>query len=199
LEFYFEPGSKSDADLILGIRSDGPVKFRELFEMLKFFFENEDNDYPQPWRRGRWMLVDAIKDFRKGMSQVEIGLNYKLPLIEINGEPSLKKAHIRLETFGDNGQPRGVSVYADCQIYFGNLFDILELFFKVFDANLSRKNEEGSQVLVDAIECLAKKTSPEDVCAKYGFDGIVLDPAKLRLPPEPQKPKALIQKSLSNF
>jgi len=38
------------------------------------------------------MLVDAIKDFRNGMSQVEIGLNYKLPLIEINGELSLKKS-----------------------------------------------------------------------------------------------------------
>jgi hypothetical protein len=46
---------------------------------------------------------------------------------------------------------------------------------------------------------LAKKTSPEDVCAKYGFDGTVLDPAKLRLPPEIKKPKTLIQKSLLNF
>lgn len=52
LEFYFKPGSKSNVDFILGIRSNGPVKFRELFEMLKFFFENEDNDYPQAWRRG---------------------------------------------------------------------------------------------------------------------------------------------------
>jgi len=66
----------------------------------------------------------------------------------------------------------------------------------VFDANLPGKNEGGSQVLVDAIECLAKKTSPEDVCAKYGFDGTVLDPAKLRPPPEIKKPKTLIQKSL---
>jgi hypothetical protein len=199
LEFYFEPGSKRDVDLILGIRSNGPVKFTELFEILNFFFKNEDNDYPQPWRRGRWMLVDAIKDFKNGMSQAEIGLNYKLPLIEINGEPTLKKAHLRLETFGDNGQPHGVSVYANCQISFGNLFDILELFFKVFDANLSRKNGEGSQVLVDAIECLAKKTSPEEVCAKYGLNGTKLDPTKLRLPPEAPNPKTPMQKSLFEF
>jgi hypothetical protein len=93
LEFYFEPGSKSDVDLVLGLRSNRPVQFTELFEMLNFFFENEDNDYPQPCRRGRWMLVDAIKDFRNGMSQVEIGLKYKLPLIEINGELSQKSPH----------------------------------------------------------------------------------------------------------
>lgn len=63
LEFRIEKGKKSDADQLLLFNTGGQwhcPTFDELLDMVRFFFENEEKNYPVP-HRGAEILMNRVK------------------------------------------------------------------------------------------------------------------------------------------
>jgi len=82
MEFKEGEGIKGKEDKVLFIKTDGYEKltYRDLFKMIKFFFENEDRIYPSPAKGGRFLL-DAITSLRN-MSVDEVLLKYRAKTAE---------------------------------------------------------------------------------------------------------------------
>jgi len=62
MEFKFKPGNKTVNDKIVLVKTDGweQITYRELFTLIKFFFENEQKLYPPP-AKGAKYLFEAIR------------------------------------------------------------------------------------------------------------------------------------------
>lgn len=78
MKFSFKKGNKGENDWILLIETDSyeQVKYKDLFYIIKFFFDNEERIYPPP-AKGSQYLLSAIRDLRT-MTVDEVLLKYEL-------------------------------------------------------------------------------------------------------------------------
>jgi len=78
VRFKVEEGKKKPGDRVLRIWADGEVlSYRDLFEILKFCFENEDVLYPRDQGfKGRFFLLQAIQDLCYGADVEEVMRRY---------------------------------------------------------------------------------------------------------------------------
>jgi len=95
VRFEVSEGRKKPGDRVLRIWADGEVlSYRDLFEILKFCFENEDVLYPRDQGfKGRFFLLQAIQDLCYGSDVEEVMRRY------IYAPKNRRKAAVQIRHF----------------------------------------------------------------------------------------------------
>lgn len=82
MKFNFKVGKKGNGDLVLLVSTDGfeQVTYKDLFTIIKHFYDNEDRIYPSPAKGSRF-LMEALMCLRTCSVEKTL-IEYKLRIPE---------------------------------------------------------------------------------------------------------------------